>query len=487
MTEKERELYNDRLKKLEALQKAKVDPYPAKAKRTHTVQKALSEFAKLETASKSIFLAGRIRALRGHGKLVFGDLEDASGSVQILFKADELEEKIFKLVEFLDVGDFISTSGTFFSTKAGEKTLQVKSFSLLTKSLRALPEKFHGLHDTETRLRKRYLDMLTNPKVREMIKKKNIFWQTIRSFLTKKGFLEVQTPVLENIPGGADAEPFKTHHNALDRDFYLRISLELPLKRLFVGGFEKVLEMGGLFRNEGIDREHLQEYDDVEFYWAYADLEKGMKLSREFFLEIIKEVLGEGSSVYQGNTIDWQQSWPVLDYFTEFKSRTGVDLDQNPSLEELRKVADKHSIAYETTFGTGRMIDATFKKLIRPTIIQPAFIVGHPAAISPLAKRDPKAPNKVLRMQIIAGGTELCNAFAELNDPVDQKKRFEEQMKLRESGDKEAQMLDQDFIEALEYGMPPAFGFGMSERFFAVLRNKPIRETVIFPPMREEI
>lgn len=332
------------------------------------------------------------------------------------------------------------------------------------------------------------MDLMMNEETKELFRKKNIFWQAVRSYLVSNGFLEVQNPVLEHIPGGADAEPFITHHNALDQDFYLRISLELRLKKLLVGGYEKVFEIGRVFRNEGIDREHLQEFDLVEFYWAYSDLNKGMKFTQKMFKEIIFKVLGGYEHEFEGEKINWDVEFPVVDYFTEFKKETGINLEDSTeaSMEALKAKADELGIKYEKGYGKGRMIDTLYKKTVRQKLIQPCFLVGHPIDVSPLAKKDPDNPKKVLRFQIVAGKAELCNAFGELNDPVDQKQRFMEQMKAREAGDKEAQMFDEDFVEALEYGMPPAFGCGFSERLFAFIMNKSIRETVIFQAVKEK-
>ncbi|EKE18606.1 MAG: Lysyl-tRNA synthetase, partial [uncultured bacterium] len=356
---------------------------------------------------------------------------------------------------------------------------------MLSKNIRPIPTEHFGIKDEEELLRKRYLDLMTNEDTRELFRKKNIFWQSVRNFLAKDGFLEVQNPVFEHTPGGADAEPFITHHNALDQDFYMRISLELALKRLLVGGYEKVFEIGRVFRNEGIDRHHLQEFDHMEFYAAYWDLQKGMEFSEKMYREIVKNVADSMITEYEGATIDWSKPFPIVDYFDAFKKETGIDLSGEVSAEDLMKKADELGIKYEKTYGKGRMIDTVYKKTVRQKMIQPCFLVGHPIEVSPLAKKDPANPNKVLRFQVVAGTAELCNAFAELNDPVDQKQRFEDQMKLREAGDAEAQMIDEDFVEALEYGMPPAFGFGFSERFFSFIMNKSVRECVIFPPMKE--
>jgi len=483
-TKKEEQLYSDRLEKLENLKKAGVNPYPPDSSRTHTVAEVLSNFDTLADQG-AVILTGRLRALRGHGKLLFGNLEDESAIIQIALKADVLGEQFDFFSSTVDVGDILQLSGNLFLTKKGERTLQVSTFKVLSKSLRALPEKFHGLKDTEARLRKRYLDMLANPETREMFRKKNVFWSTVRNAMVEEGFLEVQTPVLESIPGGADAEPFITHHNALDRDFFLRISLELPLKRLLVGGFEKVFEIGRLFRNEGVDRDHLQEYDDIEFYWAYAEVDKVMDFLKGLYAKIATNVLGGSVSEYEGNKLDWEGQWQKLDYFELFKKATDIDLNGDVTVEMLRKKADQQGIKYDPSYGVGRMIDTIYKKTIRPNLIQPSFLVNHPTILSPLAKLNPKNPKQVLRFQVVAAATELGNGYSELNDPIDQKARFEAQMKLRAGGDKEAQMMDEDFVEALEYGMPPAVGFGMSERLFAILMDRSIRETVIFPPMRE--
>lgn len=476
-----------RAQKLQILKDAHIDPYPETTARDTEIQKVLEDFEAMSSESRVVTLAGRVRSMRVMGAVAFAHIEDESGKVQVFCKKDILGIETFTVFKrAVEVGDFIEVSGTLFLTKQAEKTIEARSWKMLTKATRPIPTEHFGIKDEETILRKRYLDLLMNPETRDLFRKKNIFWQTVRTFLADRGFLEVQTPVLEAIPGGADAEPFITHHNALDRDFYLRISLELSLKRLLVGGYEKVFEIGRLFRNEGIDREHLQEYDDVEFYWAYGDLKRGMQMSEELFRAIAKNVLGGYTHTFEEEKIDWEKPFPTVDYFEAFKQETGIDLSGEVTVETLKKKADQLGIKYESSYGKGRMIDTIYKKTVRKKLIQPCFLVGHPIEVSPLAKSDPQNAHRVLRMQIVAGRSELCNAFAELNDAGEQRRRFEEQMKLREAGDAEAQMLDEDFVEALEYGMPPAFGFGMSERLFAFLMNRSIRETVIFPPVREE-
>lgn len=470
--------------KLDLLRQAGVDPYPEKTSRTLSNQAALDQYEKLQ--GKEIVLVGRVKSFRPMGGSAFAHIEDGSVKIQLFLNKKNIAEDKFKLFsETVELGDFVEASGKLFQTKTGEKTLEVADWKMLAKSMRPVPTEYFGIKDTEVLLRKRYLDLMANPETRELFQKKNIFWQTIRQFLVREGFLEVQTPVLEHIPGGAEAEPFITHYNALDEDLYLRISLELSLKRLLVGGYEKVFEIGRVFRNEGIDRDHLQEFDHMEFYWAYADLQKGLEFSEKLYKEIVLKVLGGYVHDYEGEKINWEPKFPVVDYFTEFKKETGLDLG-SASLAELQAKADGLKIKYEKNVGKGRLIDLIYKKTVRQKLIQPCFLVGHPIEVSPLAKCDPANPQKVLRVQLVAGRGELCNAFAELNDPLDQRARFEEQMKLRTAGDKEAQMLDEDFLEALEYGMPPAFGFGLSERLFAFLMNKSVRETVIFPPTREK-
>ena len=473
--------------KLSLLAQAFEVVYPEKNNRTHTNQEAVEGFESFVSSEEALTLVGRVRSLRIIGKIGFAHIEDGESKIQIFLNLQVLGEEKFKLfVDTIETGDFVEVSGKLFLTKKEEKTLEVASWSILGKSMRPIPTEFYGLKDEEELLRRRYLDLLANPETRELFRKKNIFWQTVRTVLAREGFLEVQTPVLEHVPGGADAEPFITHHNALDQDFYLRISLELHLKRLLVGGFEKVFEIGRLFRNEGIDREHLQEYDDVEFYWAYSDLDKGIALTERMIKEVVFNVTGGYETEFEGQTIDWGQEYPRVDFFTEFEKETGINLSDRPSIEELKKKADELHIKYEDSYGKGRMIDTIYKKTVRQRLIQPCFLVGHPIEVSPLSKTDPSNPAKVLRAQLVAVKSELTNSFAELNDPLEQRRRFEEQMQLREGGDSEAQMIDEDFLQALEYGMPPAFGFGMSERLFAILMNRSIRETVIFPPMKSK-
>jgi lysyl-tRNA synthetase class 2 len=485
MTEKIEELRKVRIQKLETLKQQGTDPFPIESKRTHTIKVAIDGFEDLKKNKDDVFLVGRVKSIRTHGKLTFGNLEDETGVIQFMLREDVLGEKVFNgFSSFFDIGDFLQIQGILTLSKTNEKTLEVASYKLLAKSIRPIPQNFYGLKDQEVRLRKRYLDLLANPEVRGIFYKKSLFWKTIREYLQDKGFLEVDLNALEQIPGGAEAEPFVTHHNALNRDFYLRISLELPLKKLIVGGFEKVFEIGRIFRNEGVSTEHLQDYMQMEFYWAYSDYQEQMVLLEDLYKQIIQKITGDLKTRYDGKQIDWSGKWPRVKYFDVFKENTGIDLNTT-DIDELKKYADKLHIKYEKNHGKGRLIDLIYKKTVRPKLIQPCFLINPPVEVEPLAKKDPQNPKEVQRLQILAAGTELGKGFSELNDPIDQRQRFEDQMKLREAGDTEAQMLDEDYLEAMEYGMPPLSGFGLSERLFAVIMDKSIRETVFFPPMKE--
>ena len=483
-----------RRQKLELWRQLGFSLYPANFKRSHSA----SQVATLAEKSVSVLegseippgdevsVAGRIMTVRPHGRLWFATLEDQTGKIQLGAIEEAADKKMWQLLQAIDRGDIVGAEGVVVKTKRGEPTVFLTKLVPLAKALQPLPEKWHGLKDIEQRLRRRYVDLMMDADVRQMFVKKSNFWRTVRGHLSSAGFLEVDTPALETVAGGADANPFVTHHQALDQDFYLRISLELPLKRLLVGGFEKVFEIGKVFRNEGIDTEHLQDYEMCEFYWTYADYEDLMTFTQELYQEIVRGVTGGLETTYEGKKIDWSGKWPRLDYFELIKEHTGVNLTGMTDINELQKLLTKHKVSYEKNMGVGRLIDLFWKKLVRPKVVGPLFIINHPVEVSPLAKRLSTDSSRVQRFQIIVGGTELGNGFSELNDPADQRSRFEEQMKLREAGDSEAQMLDEDFITALEYGMPPAAGFGFSERLFSFIVDKPIRETVIFPPMRSK-
>lgn len=477
------DIVRDRKKKL-AKYEEKENAFPHKAKRTVFTHKFMERFAALARSKKTVTLAGRISAWRDQGKIVFGDLVDGSGKTQFVLNKKEMKGFDLPQATF-ETGDIVEVSGTAFKTKRGEKSLLVRSARMLAKGIRPIPSSWFGLEDVDTRLRKRYLDILLDEETKELFRKKALFWDTIRGFLKSEKYLEVEMPVLEPIPGGAEAEPFVTHHNALDEDFYMRISLELPLKKMLVAGFEKVFEIGRIFRNEGIDREHLQDYTQMECYAAYEDYNDMMRFVEKMYKRTIKTLFGTLSlKDPKGVKIQWGKKWPKVDYFTAFKKETGIDLAK-ADRGELSRKAKSLGLAFEANAGRGRLIDLIYKKTVRPKLVQPCFLIDPPIEIEPLAKRSRKDPLRVERFQVVAYGTELGKGFSELNDPRDQRIRFEEQMRLREEGDAEAQRLDDDFLEALEYGMPPASGFGMSERLFAVLMNRSVRETVIFPPMKK--
>jgi lysyl-tRNA synthetase class 2 len=477
------EIIGERKKKVDALREQGIDPYPASSRRTMTVAQALKEFSALAKSGKKVVLAGRIRSSRDQGKILFCDIEDETGKMQVVLRRDTLKTfPVWK--KMLEAGDFAQVSGVLFKTATGQKSVDAKDVVMLTKALRPLPSEFYGIEDTELRLRKRYLDTLLHPDVKDLFVRKSKFWQAAREFLQGQDFLEVETPVLEATPGGAEAEPFVTHHNALDEDFYLRISLEISLKKMMVAGFERVFEIGRIFRNEGIDAEHLQDYTQLELYWAYADYNQLMKFVEKMFKFMIKRAFGTLKLSHGGKVIDWGGAWEVVDYCKAFKKKTGLD-PVTATRDELFAKAQEIGLAPDKSLGRGRLIDLVYKKTVRPTLIKPSFLINPPVAIEPLAKRSAANPEIVERFQVVAYGTELGKGFSEANDPIDQRERFEEQMRLREKGDAEAQMLDEDFLEALEYGMPPTAGFGFSERLFAVLAQKPVREAVFFPPMKK--
>ncbi|MDO8515640.1 MAG: lysine--tRNA ligase [bacterium] len=478
------DIIKERLKKLEALKASGLNPYPARVKRGVTLAEAVKKFATLSRTKKKIAVAGRVMGFRDQGNLLFLDISDATGALQAVVKKDSVSN--FKLIKgTLDRGDFVAVTGILFKTKRGERSIEARTIDIITKSILPLPSEWYGVHETELRLRKRYLDLIMNPDVRKTFEKKSIFWASFRDYLRESGFLEVETPVLESVPGGAEAEPFKTHHNALDEDYFLRISLELPLKKLLVGGYEKVFEIGRVFRNEGIDREHLQDYTQLEFYWAYADYNELMKYVEKLFKYVISRTTGGLVTTYGGKKVNWGKKWKTVSYVELFKQATKLD-PLTASAEALREYAKKAGLSPEAHAGKGKLIDLIFKKMVRGTLQEPCFLIDPPVDVEPLAKRSEHDSRVVERFQLVACGTELCKGFSELNDPIDQRKRFLDQMALREAGDTEAQRLDEDFVEALEYGMPPAAGIGVSERLFAVLMDKPVREMVIFPLMRRE-
>lgn len=480
------ELRAVRLKKLEAIEKAGILAYPSETKRTHKIVKALEDFTKLSKQAKEIILVGRIKSQRGHGGVTFLDIEDGTGKIQIFLKKDRIGEKSYKFfLDRFDIGDFIEVRGILFETKAGEKTLEAADYKMLTKSLLPLPEKWHGLQDVEERFRKRYLDLIMNPEVKEKFILRSKIIKEIRDFFENKGFIEVETPVLQPLYGGATAKPFKTHLNALDVDLYLRISPELYLKRLLVGGFEKVYETGKCFRNEGLDRQHNPDFTMLEFYWAYANYKDLMVFTEELFLDLLNKIFKSTKIKYEGKEIDFKTPWPRIEYNVLFKKCTKIDLDEINT--EALRVKAKEILGVDVKGEKAEVADEIYKKLCRPNIWEPTFIINHPVGSAPLAKQLEKNPVKLARFQLVAArGIELVNAFSELNDPIEQKKRFQEQEKILKQGFDEAQRLDEDFIEALEYGMPPAAGFGMGiDRLVALFTDShSLREIILFPTMK---
>jgi lysyl-tRNA synthetase class 2 len=424
-------------------------------------------------------------SIRGQGGVSFCDLYDGTGRTQVFFKQDEMDANAYELFkDTVDAGDFISVSGVAYITKRGEQSLFVHAWHMLTKSLRPIPDAWYGITDPDERYRKRYLDLLQNEALHDLFIKKAKFWQSIRTFLTGEGFLEVETPVFENTTGGADARPFETHHNALDMDVYLRISAgELWQKRLMVAGYPKVFEIGRIFRNEGMSNEHLQDYTQLEFYWGYADYNAGMRLVEQLYKYAALETFGTLQFKIGNFDVDLDAPWEKYDYAETIKKYTGVDIHA-AELSDIETKLKALDVKFDTKgWNKSRAID-TLWKYCRKQIAGPGFLVGVPKELSPLAKSDPMNKNVTERFQPIIAGSELGNGYSELNDPVDQAERFQAQAKLREAGDDEAQMEDTEFVEALEYGMPPTCGFGMSERVFAFLANRPVREAQLFPLLK---
>ncbi len=470
-----------RLEKLQKLKDKNINPYPSHVKLSG---KPLKISVAREKMDHEVLIAGRIWSIREHGAVQFFDLKDDMGILQILFQKKVLEDK-FETLSLFDVGDFLAVKGKVIKTQAGEITVDAEDFELLTKSIRPIPSVWFGLKDEEERYRQRYVDILINDDLRDLFIKKSKFWNSMRNFLIEKEFLEVETPVLENTAGGADANPFITHHNALDIDLYLRISMgELWQKRLMVAGFSKTFEIGRQFRNEGIDREHLQDYTQMEFYWAYADYKDSMALVEEMYKFVAEETFATLKFEINGHKVDLSGNWEKIDYRETVLKETGVDIAKI-SDDDLRSELTKRNISFDKTDERGRLIDSLWKT-VRKKITGPVFLTGHPVEVSPLAKRMEDSPEFVERYQVIIAGSENGNGYSELNDPIDQAERFAEQERMRDAGDSEAQMHDNDFVRALEYGMPPTSGFGVSERLFSFLAGKSIRETVLFPLLRPE-
>ena len=476
------EIKSTRIQKLEMLRKAGMNPFPSKVPRSFCLADAKAGFVENEKGGKEFSLAGRIMAIRGQGAILFIVLYDGKGKFQAVFKKDEIDEKLFQLfVDAVDIGDFISVTGKFFSTQRGEQSLLVKTWTIATKTLLPLPEKWHGIKDDDERYRKRYLDILMNEELYSLFIKKAKFWDVTRNFLKENGFLEVETPTLEVTTGGAEATPFKTHHNDYDLDVYLRISVgELWQKRLMAAGFPKTFEIGKVYRNEGSSPEHAQEFTNMEFYWSFADYNDGMSLVKEMYRKIAREVFGTTKFTTRGHTFDLADEWIEIDYAEEISKQTGIDINTASEDEMMKKLQQLH-VEYDGK-NKERLMD-TLWKYCRKNIAGPAFLINHPLLVAPLAK-SVVGRDVVQMFQPIIAGSEVGRGYSELNDPIDQKRRFDEQQKLIDSGDTEAMMADYEFVEMLEHGMPPTCGFGFGERLFAFLADKPLRELQMFPLMR---
>jgi len=488
-----KELRDERLRKLEELKELGVNPYPATAHRTHLAGDILGAFE--ESEGKQVVVAGRIKSIRKFGKLAFVVVRDRTGEIQFFWRAQDTavdygaSELGIGDIRLLDVGDFVEGYGPVIKTQTGEVSVDLQTLRLLSKSLRPLPTEQDGFTNKEERMRRRYVDTNVNQTVMERYMRRSHFWQATRDFLLTNEFLEVNVPVLEAVPGGADANPFVTHMDALDQDFYLRISHELPLKRLLVAGYEKVFDIGPRFRNENYSDEHLPEHVAMEWYWAYADWNEGMDLTERLVRTVADKTWGTRSfKLLNGHEVDLgtdDTHWPRLSFPKLILDKYGVDIF-NTSLEEVQPILKEHKIELEKFDNLPRCIDKLWKK-IRVELSGPAFLVDIPTFLQPLAKTQPNSPHLTEQFNLILGGTEACKAYSELNDPLDQYSRFLEQQRMRDAGDVEAQMMDIDYVEALEYGMPPACGFGYSERLFWMLEGVTAREGVPFPQLRHEI
>ena len=479
---------NERLRKLETLRQLGVEPYPAKSERTHTCAEVLSKYDEL--ADKEVVVAGRVASIRSFGKLAFIKLRDQSGDVQLYLQRDDVAELDaargvlgMKQLKLLDTGDFIEAKGVMTTTQTGEKSVGVRELRLLTKSLRPMPEK---LENKEERLRRRYVDMNVNPEVRERFVRRSKFWQATRDYLNSHGFIEINVPVLEHTTGGADANPFVTHMDALgDQQFYLRISHELPLKRLIGAGFEKVYDLGPRFRNENYSDEHLPEHIAMEWYAAYWDWKQGMRFMESMYKDVLQKTFGTLQFQLGKFNVDMSGEWEVWDYAEVIRKHYGIDV-YNTTIEEVAAKLKEYNLEVEKTDSIPRSIDKLWKN-IRKDVAGPVWLVNTPKFISPLSKTNPENPETVERFQPVIAGSELGNGFSELNDPIDQLNRFLEQQQMRDAGDEEAMMLDIDYVEMLEYGMPPACGWGYSERVFWIFESVTAREGVPFPQLKSEI
>jgi lysyl-tRNA synthetase class 2 len=497
MTSRLDRIAEQRRQKLERLRGRGINPYPHGYHRSHTTQQAIELFQKWESKPEDekaagqlgVKVAGRITAMRNMGKSAFADIRDGSGKIQLLFQdINKYDEEQTQLFNDLDIGDIIGVEGTLLRTKSGEPTVWVMDFTLLAKSLQPLPEKWHGLIDVEIRYRQRYLDLIANAEAKEIFRVRSQIITAIRDFLNRRGFLEVETPVLQPSAGGALAQPFTTHHHALDQDFYLRIAPELHLKRLIIGGFDKVYEIGRTFRNEGISTQHNPEFTMLESYEAYADYNDLMAMLEEMVYDICQQALGTNKVKFGKDTIDFKPPWQRLSLRDAVKEYNRIDFVKYPTADELREKMQSLNIEVDPQKNWAKLIDELLKTFVKPKLIQPTIIFDYPVSMSPLAKNKPGEERVVERFQAFAGGLEIANAYTELNDPIEQRKRFEEQLQERQGEDEERWTIDEDFLLALEYGMPPAGGLGVGvDRLVMVLTGQQsIREVILFPQLKEK-
>ena len=475
-----------RIDKMHKIEEHGWKPFGYRFLYTHRAADIAAQFDELSEKETEVKMAGRIMAIRGHGKTCFMDMQDKTGRIQVYVRKDVIGEENYALIKLMDIGDTVGITGTAFRTHMGELSIKANSVEMLSKSLRPLPEKWHGLKDVETRYRQRYVDLIVNPEVRDTFVKRSQIIRSVREVLDSHDFLEVETPILNTIAGGAAARPFISYHNALDMQVYMRIAPELYLKRLIVGGMDRVYEMGRVFRNEGIDNRHNPEFTSVEIYQAFADYRDMMDLTEEVVVKTAEKVLGTTTINYEGTTIELASPWKRMSMIEAVKEYSGKDFTYVTDLEEARAIAKELNVAIEPSFGIGKIINACFEEYVEDKLIQPTFITGHPKEISPLAKSNPENPEITDRFEAYIYGREICNGFTELNDPIDQKERFLKQVEERANGDEEANMMDEDFVNALEYGLPPTGGLGIGiDRLVMFLTNSStIRDVLFFPTMK---
>lgn len=475
-----------RIDKMHKIEEHGWKPFGYRFLYTHRAADIAAQFNELSEKETEVKMAGRIMAIRGHGKTCFMDMQDKTGRIQVYVRKDVIGEENYALIKLMDIGDTVGITGTAFRTHMGELSIKANSVEMLSKSLRPLPEKWHGLKDVETRYRQRYVDLIVNPEVRDTFVKRSQIIRSVREVLDSHDFLEVETPILNTIAGGAAARPFISYHNALDMQVYMRIAPELYLKRLIVGGMDRVYEMGRVFRNEGIDNRHNPEFTSVEIYQAFADYRDMMDLTEEVVVKTAEKVLGTTTINYEGTTIELASPWKRMSMIEAVKEYSGKDFTNVTDLEEARAIAKELNVAVEPSFGIGKIINACFEEYVEDKLIQPTFITGHPKEISPLAKSNPENPEITDRFEAYIYGREICNGFTELNDPIDQKERFLKQVEERANGDEEANMMDEDFVNALEYGLPPTGGLGIGiDRLVMFLTNSStIRDVLFFPTMK---